>query len=168
MKLTTRILHLAADLLIIFALTGIPVLLYCDLPVKGGYDAVSSASIELPDSPSGEFLIIINRDLHEDTAEDWKDFFEGDYLKVIFEDINCLVPDGDVTGLELANRYMAILPENQMRVSDDDAVLIASKLEAGYADIMILSVDMADALGISTDSIPDNMLVIKIQGEGEE
>ncbi len=167
MKLITRILHIAADLLIIFALAGIPVLMYCDLPVKG-YDAVSSASIELPDSPSGEFLIIINRDLHEDTAEDWKDFFEGDYLKVIFEDINCLVPDGDVTGLELANRYMAILPENQMRVSSDDAVLIASKLEAGYVDIAILSADMADALGISTESIPDNMLVIKILEEGED
>ena len=167
MKLITRILHIAADLLIIFALAGIPVLMYCDLPVKG-YDAVSSASIELPDSPSGEFLIIINKDLHEDTAEDWKDFFEGDYLKVIFEDINCLVPDGDVTGLELANRYMAILPENQMRVSSDDAVLIASKLEAGYVDIAILSADMADALGISTESIPDNMLVIKILEEGED
>ncbi|MDO4422005.1 MAG: hypothetical protein Q4C15_08185 [Eubacteriales bacterium] len=167
MKLITRILHIAADLVIIFALAGIPVLMYCDLPVKG-YDAVSSASIELPDSPSGEFLIIINRDLHEDTAEDWKDFFEGDYLKVIFEDINCLVPDGDVTGLELANRYMAILPENQMRVSGDDAVLIASKLEAGYVDIAILSADMADALGISTESIPDNMLVIKILEEGED
>lgn len=167
MKLITRILHIAADLVIIFALAGIPVLMYCDLPVKG-YDAVSSASIELPDSPSGEFLIIINRDLHEDTAEDWKDFFEGDYLKVIFEDINCMVPDGDVTGLELANRYMAILPENQMRVSGDDAVLIASKLEAGYVDIAILSADMADALGISTESIPDNMLVIKILEEGED
>lgn len=167
MKLITRILHIAADLVIIFALAGIPVLMYCDLPVKG-YDAVSSASIELPDSPSGEFLIIINKDLHEDTAEDWKDFFEGDYLKVIFEDINCLVPDGDVTGLELANRYMAILPENQMRVSSDDAVLIASKLEAGYVDIAILSADMADALGISTESIPDNMLVIKILEEGED
>lgn len=167
MKLITRILHIAADLVIIFALAGIPVLMYCDLPVKG-YDAVSSASIELPDSPSGEFLIIINRDLHEDTAEDWKDFFEGDYLKVIFEDINCLVPDGDVTGLELANRYMAILPENQMRVSGDDAVLVASKLEAGYVDIAILSADMADALGISTESIPDNMLVIKILEEGED
>lgn len=167
MKLITRILHIAADLVIIFALAGIPVLMYCDLPVKG-YDAVSSASIELPDSPSGEFLIIINRDLHEDTAEDWKDFFEGDSLKVIFEDIDCLVPDGDVTGLELANRYMAILPENQMRVSGDDAVLIASKLEAGYVDIAILSADMADALGISTESIPDNMLVIKILEEGED
>ena len=167
MKLITRILHIAADLLIIFALAGIPVLMYCDLPVKG-YDAVSSASIELPDSPSGEFLIIINKDLHEDTAEDWKEFFEGDSLKVIFEDINCLVPDGDVTGLELANRYMAILPENQMRVSSDDAVLIASKLEAGYVDIAILSADMADALGISTESIPDNMLVIKILEEGED
>ena len=167
MKLITRILHIAADLVIIFALAGIPVLMYCDLPVKG-YDAVSSASIELPDSPSGEFLIIINKDLHEDTAEDWKEFFEGDSLKVIFEDINCLVPDGDVTGLELANRYMAILPENQMRVSSDDAVLIASKLEAGYVDIAILSADMADALGISTESIPDNMLVIKILEEGED
>lgn len=167
MKLITRILHLAADLLITFALVGVPVLLYCDIPGKGGYDAVSSASIELPDSPSGEFLVIINRELHADTAEDWKAFFEGDSMKVIFEDIHCVVPDGDATGLELATRYMAILPENQMRVSGEDAVLTASKLEAGYVDIAVLSTDMADALGIRTDHLPDNMMVIRIKGEGK-
>ena len=54
-----------------------------------------------------------------------------------------------------------------MRVSGEDAVLTASKLEAGYVDIAVLSTDMADALGIRADHLPDNMMVIRIKGEGK-
>mgnify|MGYP007070019743 CR=1 FL=1 len=162
MKLLLKFLHIAADILIVFLLIGVPVLRYCDIKVSGNYDAVSSASVVLPDSPSGEFLIFINKDYHEDTYAQWEDFFTGENMSVIFDDVSCLVPKSDKTGIEFANRYMAILPENQMSVRMEDSTLIASKITEGYLDIVIMSEEMADILKTDDTSVPDNIVVIKV------
>ena len=164
MKTVSGVLHAAIDLIVIFGLLGVPYLLYCDLPGIGDYDTVSQASIDLPSQPSGNFRIFINSKLHRDTGEDWAEFFKGDDLKVIFDDIDCFVAEGDTTGRELATRYQAILPENQMKVRYIDPVLLASKIEAGYIDVAIMSSEMADALSVDSNNIVSGISEVAVKG----
>lgn len=134
----------------------------------GDADDVTQASMVLPDQPSGDFLVLINSDLHSDTLADWKTFFTGDELPVIFEDVNCLVSQGDVTGQQLAERFLAQLPENQMVLRSENPVLLASKAETGYIDIAVFSQEMADAVGLDYESGIEGVIVLKVAGGEEE
>ena len=56
--------HAAFVLACLFVTLGIPLLIYSPNLFSRGLDAVSSASLEIPDQPSGEFLVLINKDRH--------------------------------------------------------------------------------------------------------
>ncbi len=151
--------------LTLLLLAGIPIARNFDLLSAGdGSDAVTQASVELPDQPSGDFVVLMNNSLHQDTMDDWAIFFSGDELPVIFEDIQCITAYGDVSGQQMAERYQIQLPENQMTLRSEDPTLLASKAEAGYIDTVIFSQEMADAVGLSEDHLRD-VTLIRVKGK---
>ena len=91
--------------------------------------------------------------------------FEKDYKR--FEEINEFYDkakeNGDEAGMQLAERYKAQLPENQMTVRSEDAALLASKAESGLIDAAIFSKEMAQAIKLSPDKA-ENVSSIEITG----
>ena len=121
---------------------GLPA--YACLPAGGGADAVSSASQVAPEQPSGEFLLILNRERHTAVAQ-WKDFFTEKPVEVIMEDLSCAVAKEDGPGLALAQRFQARLAERQMTLRSEEGTLLVSKAEQGIYDLLILSKEAAEA-----------------------
>ena len=144
-------------------LVGLPMREYFEtVAPRQSADAISSATIELPDQPSGDFIVLINTAKHADTLGKWRLFFRSEDFPVIFEDISCLVAQGDSTGQQLAERFQAQLPEHQMLLRTENPTLLASKAEAGYIDVAVFSREMADALKLA----PDKQLVTVIEVTG--
>lgn len=169
MKARKRWGHICFTILMIVLLVGLPIATHFDiLPARDGVNAVSSASIELPDQPSGDFIVFINKTLHEDTMDVWDDFFHDRDFEVIFEDVHCLVSQGDVTGQQLAERFQLQLPENQMILRSENPTLLVSKVENGYIDIAVFSSEMAEAMSLALDDLPETVEVLMISGEGGE
>ena len=156
--------HAAFTLTAIFLLAVLPIALHFPVFQKDAVDAVSGSSLVLPDQPSGAFIVLINTSMHRDTLDDWTNFFTDSDFAVIFEDIRCLTAAGDVTGSQLAQRYQAQLPENQMTLREENPVLLASKAENGYIDVAVFSREMADALALSYRSGIDGVTVIEVGG----
>ena len=156
-------------LILLVFLVVLPIVTHVDVfGAAQSTDATSGASMVLPDQPSGEFLVLIRTEGHEDALEDWESFFrDEDEFAVIFEDISCLVAEGDTTGQQLAERFMAQLPENQMSLRHDEGALVASKAEAGFIDVVIMSAEMADDLALKRDIPGVRTLIIK-SGERQE
>lgn len=170
MKARTFLFHALAVALALGLLVGLPVLTHLDAfrgSAGEGEDATSSASIELPAQPSGNYLVLIRTDLHEDSLTDWEHFFRDEDFEVIFEDIQCLVAEGDATGLQLAERFRAQLPENQMTVREEDPTLLVSKAETGRVDVAVFSSEMADAMQLTPESVSADLTVLTVSG-GEE
>ena len=160
-----RLIHIAIVLLALFVLLGVPAFNYRGeilAKMTGSVDAVSSASVEIPDQPSGEYGVFINKQLHQDTLEQWESFFKEEPVDVIFEDINCMVASGDASAIELAERYMARLPENQMKIKTESGIFVVSKLDAGKYDIIILSKEYGDAYGAFQTFDTNNTYLIEI------
>ena len=155
------ILFLCLTILLPFAVNS-------DIFMGDNTDAVAQATIEIPDEPSGEYYIFINKRLHRDSINDWISFFNDDEFAVIFDDIKCIAPKGDVNGIQLAERYKAQLPENQMTLRTEDPTLLASKAEQGYIDMAVFSVEMAEAMGIQGDSVEKDIVLIQLRGGSED
>lgn len=132
-------------------------------------DVVSSASLVL-EQPSGEYVVLINRNLHPDAdaLEDWITFFSGtageDELLIIFEDIGCSVASADAGGIELANSFRSQLPENQMKVMEEDATLLLSRADEGLFDVLILSKEFADLYHAET-AYQDNVEIVTLKSK---
>ncbi|MBR1930594.1 MAG: hypothetical protein IJ833_03830 [Lachnospiraceae bacterium] len=116
-----------------------------------GVDAVTGASVMI-EKPSGEYLVFINEMLHpdEDKLAAWCDFFEGRDVSYIFEDISRFVANGDITGMEAALSFQSRLPENQMKITGEDATLLLSKAEYSKFDVIIMSKEFAQAYGVQS------------------
>ena len=153
--------HIGIVALALLVCLGLPALIY--LP-RGGVDAVSSASLEVPDQPSGEFVVILNRGRHAAALDEWSDFFLEREVGVIMEDLSCMTAAGDVAGLQLARRYQARLAENQMTLRSENGVLVASRAENGLFDVIILSKEMADAFDYSSVYARPDALVLTVEG----
>ena len=111
MKAGKIALHIILSLIAAFLLVGLPGLYILVQRAENRPDTVSSASVKIPDKPSGEYVILINRSLHEDTFDDWVAFFCDGELNVIFDDINCIASQSDADALKMADRLIAQLPE---------------------------------------------------------
>lgn len=133
--------HLAIVSLALLLIVGVPV-------YKTGYvqkrlsdtDSVSSATVVV-EQPSGAYVVLINRDRHQN-AENlavWESFFRGEEIDFLFEDITCTVASQDALGLELAKSLQSRLPENQMTVKREDAILVLSKIDYGRYDVILFS-----------------------------
>ena len=163
----SKLKHMAVVLTALFLILGVPALMYVDLPslFAGAPDAVSSASFVLPDQPSGEFMVLLNTANHQDTVEQWKIFFSGGDAGVIMSDITCMVADADATGIQLAERYQARLPENQMRLRRENGLLLASKAETDLFDVIVLSREVADIYHVTTNKQREDIACIIVRGE---
>ena len=146
--------HIVFVIMMMGLLVVLPVVTHFDIFQSASTDAVSSASTVLPDQPSGNYYVFMKTSLHENSLYDWKNFFNDEDFAVIFDDISCLIANGDEQGKQLAERYQAQLPENQMIIREENPTLLASKVENGYIDVAIFSKEMADVLSL------------KIQNEG--
>ena len=147
MKISGILINIGCTIAILFILAGFPILKYLIIPnISNDVDAVSSSSLVLPEQPSGDFLVFINESLHEDSVDSWEAFFMDEEFSVIFEDIGCLVAEGDAGGIQLAERFQAELPENQMKLKKENPVLVVSRIEEGYIDVAIISKEMAESL----------------------
>lgn len=164
MRLAKHILIIAAAL---FVCLGIPFLYFLQKGTLFGNaaDAVSGASLDIPDRPSGSFYILLNTERHPLTAQEWDDFFSEREVGVIMEDIHCLVTRGDAAGIELAERYQARLAENQMAVTAEDGTLVVSRTEQGLYDVVIISSDAEPAYDYSRAFQDPETLVISVGGE---
>ena len=134
------------------------------LPAAGTADAVSSASMVVPDQPTGEFVVVLNRERHAATLDQWSDFFLEQPVDVIMEDVSCATVSGDPTGLQLAQRYQARLAENQMQLTGENGTLVVSKAEHGIFDAIILSKEAADAYDYSAVFARPDALVLIVEG----
>ena len=139
--------------ILLFSIIGVPIIVY-SLNNKNDDMVKASASIKLPDVPSGEFIILINESMHEDTLDKWEAFFRNDEdnIVVIFEDIKCIYATGD---------DQAYLPENQMEISNINPILLVSKVENRYLDIAIFSKEMADYLELKENIKGVKRILIK-------
>ena len=160
-----NLLHMAGVLFALLLLLGVPAYVFgAPLLSRGGADAVSQASIPLPDTPSGDFLVLIRADKHEAYLDDWREFFTDGDFGVIFDDIHCLTAAGDVSGQGMAERYQLQLPEHQMTLRQENATLLVSKAEAGLIDVAVLSKEMAESLGFKGSLY---LKVIEVKGAAE-
>ena len=166
MKAARLLFHIFMSLTAAFLLAGLPAGFVLYQTLEEAPDAVSGASIKLPDKPSGEYIVLLNRSLHEGSADDWTAFFRDGELNVIFDDISCIAAQSDAPAIQMAERFRAQLPENQMRLRRENALLLASKAENGCIDAAIFSKETAEALKIDAGAA-ENIICIEIKG-GEE
>lgn len=166
MKGVKVMLHIIPSLAAAFLLVGLPTLYILDMSKGKDTDAVSGASIRLPDKPSGDYVILLNSSLHEDCLDDWTAFFSSGELNVIFDDISVIAAQSDTAAVQMAERFRAQLPENQMSLRTENPTLLVSKAESGCIDAAIFSKEMADSLRLS-DKTADNIIRISVKG-GEE
>lgn len=131
----------------------------------GGVDAVTSASVII-DKPSGSYVVLLNTDRHRATEQDWIDFFNGE-SRVIMDDVDCRVIDQDAGGRQLAESYQSRLPENQMKLKDENGLMLLSRAECGGFDVIVMSREFADAYSAETVYDQANVEVLEIGGEGE-
>ncbi len=155
------LVHIAVVTAAVFLCLGLPALAY--LPDGDGVDAVSGASLEAPAQPSGEFVVILNREHHR-ALDEWEAFFTEREVGVIMEDLRCAIASGDAEGLQLAQRYQARLAENQMSLRSENGVLLVSKAERGLYDVVILSKEAADAYDYSAVYTRPDALVLTVEG----
>jgi len=171
--MTKVLVHALVVFAALFVVLALPALLQTDVSSLFSdsakvVDAVASASMEIPDKPSGEFVVLLNKSLHEDTASQWEVFFSGGDAGVIMSDVECRVFDSDSPGLQMAQRYMARLPENQMKLKAENGVLLASKAENSMFDVIVMSWEIFEAYKINVEKISDDVLVIEVKGEEDE
>ena len=161
-----RIKHILVVLLALFFTLGIPCLVYVDVgaALSGDADAVSRATMELPGTPSGDFLVYINRTKHPGTLDQWRAFFAEEDYGILLEDVGCMVISGDTTGIQLAQRYQARLVKDQMTLRTENGVLVASRLDNGIYDFVIVSREVAEAWAL-TDTVPPDAEVVTIRGD---
>ena len=166
MKRALHVLFVIAVLFLGFVLPFLTSDTFAAIASGNDADAVSSATVVL-DQPSGEYVVFLNRAMHEEaeTLAVWTDFFRGEDIGIVFEDLSCVVPRGDAAGLEMARSLASRLPENQMTVRTEDAVLCLSKAEYGRCDVLVLSREAANAYG--AESLADSGFyeVIELTGE---
>ncbi len=163
MKVIKAVGHCVLSLMLAVIIVGIPSAMSFDITdSSSGTDAVSSASLNIPANPDGEFVVLINNELHKDNIEEWKSFFSDEDYPVIFNDISCITARGDAAGITTAGLYTQRLPENQMKMRVEDPTLLVSKIEKGRFDTAIMSKELSDALKLKAD--PENITVINITG----
>lgn len=149
MKTTKFLKHLFVTTGALFLIVGVPLMMtdyWRGLLSSDTADAVSSPSVVI-DKPSGNYIVLINKELHKDPDKlnQWIDFFSGKETDIIFEDIACTVAEGDSLGIEMAESFRSKLPENQMKIKKEEAILVISRAEEGKIDILLMSKDFANS-----------------------
>lgn len=161
--------HIAVIGTALFLMLGLPTAMYVDISAlfqaEEKVDAVASASLPLPEQPSGEFVVLFNRTKHRDTISQWQLFFSGGDAGVIMSDVDCRVAEADSTAMQLARRYQLRLPENQMKLKTENGLLLISKAEVGLFDAIVMSKEMADRYQADTLWQQPDIILVSVKGE---
>ena len=133
-------------LLIIFGPIGLYTRDYWMAKLDPTLDAVTSASVII-EQPGGNYIVLINERLHPDdeVLADWVNFFSGQEISVIFEDISCSVASSDPGAKTMGDSFRSRLPENQMTLQTENSTLLLSRMEHNLFDIVIMSEEFAEA-----------------------
>ncbi len=158
--------HMIIDLIVLFMCLEIPYYHFTGSfrLFNSNPDTVTQASVEIPEQPSGEYLVLINRRLHESALPEWKRFFSEQEVGVIMEDISCITVLGDTAGQLLAERYQARLAQNQMKLRRENGTLVVSKAEYGSFDVLIFSKEIAEQLNLLKAEQLESAEAIRITG----
>lgn len=161
--------HISVIVISLFLILGVPFMntdYFRSLISDEDVDSVSSASVVI-DQPSGNYVVLINLEKHtdEENLGLWHDFFEGEDVSFIFEDIVCTVAGNDVNGTTMAQSFRSRLPENQMKIKSEDATLMLSKAEYNKFDVIIMSEEIAEMFSAETLFDNENVDVIRVSGE---
>ena len=161
-----RIGHIVFIIASLFLCLGVPFHHFYGLGTLFGdsADAVSSASLDIPDQPSGVFYVLLNTEKHPLTVDAWTDFFTEKPVDVIMEDISVLLIRGDEPVYQLADRYLARLAENQMRGAEEDGTLVVSRAEEGVFDVIMFSGDAEPVYDFSKAFEREGTAVIRVEG----
>lgn len=159
--------HFLVVIAALFLALGVPALFYVDIPalISGTADAVTHASTMLPEQPSGEFYVLVNRETQGKYMEQWNAFFTDSGAVVIMSDIRCMTAEGDAAAIQLAERFQARLPENQMTITKENGLLMASKAESGVFDAIVVSVETAQAYHMESIISRNSIACITVKGE---
>lgn len=162
----TIIRHILIVSIAILILVGVP-LHAAGFGLGGdGVDAIATASAII-DQPSGAYVVWINRDYHpnESNLSTWEAFFSGEEIGFLFEDISCVVADGDTSGMELARSFQSRLPENQMKLRNENVTLMLSKAKHCRFDIVLMSREYYDMYG--ADALYNTDYMVEIRSDGK-
>lgn len=158
MQFIKRMLFRFAVLILIFGVMfGI---LYWNGAIRFGteVDAVTKATGEIvyADDIDGSFTVLINKDMHKDAEalSEWKTFFSGGEVGVIFEDVTCYVASDDPSGLDAAESFQSRLPDNQLVIKTVPSGMLVDKAAHGVFDVIVLSDPIVDTIG--ADKLFDN------------
>lgn len=158
--------HTAIVITALLLIVGVPVFRTGFFQRKlSGADTVSSATVVL-EQPSGAYVVWLNRSHHPnaDNLRTWEEFFRGEEIGYLFEDISCMVADLDSGGLELAKSFQSRLPENQMKIRKEDLTLMLSKAQNARYDVILMSKEIYEASGASQEEQEENTVVIEAEG----
>jgi galactitol-specific phosphotransferase system IIB component len=171
MRIKNFFKHTGIVLAGVLLLLGIPFVTtdYFKTIVNGDVDAVSSASVII-NQPSGEYIVLLNRELHtnEENLTTWIQFFRGEEISYLFEDISCSVIKGDTGALTMAQSFQSRLPEKQMSIQTEDASLLMSRADNGQYDIIIISKEYAESYDVTTVEGENTTLINIISERNEE
>ena len=160
--------HLIIKITGLAVIFGIPIYIYLFPLVfrSGNTDAISGATMISSEAVSGEYVILINSDMHKKkgTTEDWAAFFKGE-SSLIFDDISCLVATGDNSGNEFADICKARLPENQMTITKINGLMMVSKADHSKFDVIVMSREFAEVFSVYNRKMPDNIRIVYVSGE---
>ena len=165
--------HILVTVIFFFSSLGIPFsqTAYFKGLISGETDAVATASVII-DSPSGEYVVLINRDRHpdEESMKLWKSFFsEGDIdVLMLFEDIDCMVAKSDATGITMAQSFQSRLAENQMKIEECDPTFMISKADNGRFDVVVMSSELAERLGAESVGKREQTVMLRVKGDSDE
>ena len=66
-----KMFHVLVTMVLTAVIVVVPVMLHIgEIMGNGQADVVSGASMKLPEKPSGEYIVIVNRSLHEYSLEE--------------------------------------------------------------------------------------------------
>ena len=163
--------HIAIVVLGILMIIGIPFCAtdYFKNMINGeGEEATSSATVVV-DMPSGEYVVLINKDKHPDDNKlsSWVSFFKGEEVSYIMEDINCMAAEADEGALKTADSYISRLAENQMSLRVEESTFMLSKIRYNIFDTVIMSKEFYDVYVVDGD-IGDNIEIVEVHSESDD
>ena len=166
-KILTHVLFIVIAILIIFGTAFLYTNKFWINLISGQVDTITSASVII-ERPKGDYIILINTNFHKEkeVLEDWCDFFSAKEVSFIFEDISCSIATGDSGATKMAESFRSRLPENQMKIKDENTVLLASRVEENLFDIVIMSQEFIELNDIKLSS--KNVKIIQINDEDLE
>lgn len=168
MKLKEIILHISVCLVSLFLVLGLPFIMSDTFAkiINSQADSITSSSVVV-DAPSGEYIVLLNKDKHTDEKklDQWITFFSGEDAGFIMEDIECLIPEGDAGGENMAISLQSKLATNQMSIKRMNPTLLFSRADNSKFDCIVMSKEYADAYSATTSYSNENVEVITLTGE---